>query len=177
MEETETEEVWSFVYLGSVVSEKGGTEEDVASRIKKANGVFVQLYPVWRNHNISRGVKIRIFSTNVKSVLLYACEILKTTNQMIRKLQIFVNKCLKQIMKIKRTDTITNEELWRITQQKSMENQIRRRKWNWIGHTLRKEAEAIEKTALDWIPQGYRRRGRPKRTWRRTGHGIRGTGR
>ena len=42
------------------------TEEDVASRIKKANGVFVQLYPVWRNHNISNRVKIRIFNTNVK---------------------------------------------------------------------------------------------------------------
>jgi hypothetical protein len=33
---------------------------------------------------------------------------------------------------------------------------------------LRKEAGAIEKTALDWNPQGYRRTGRPKRTWRRT---------
>ena len=74
MEETEIEEVGSFVYLGSVVSVNGGTEEDVASRIKKANGIFVQLYPVWRNHNISKGVKIRIFNTNVKSVLLYACE-------------------------------------------------------------------------------------------------------
>ena len=142
------------MYLGSVASVKGGTEEDVASRIKKANGVFVQLYPVWRNHNISKGVKIRIFSTNVKSVLLYACETWKTTNQIIRKLQIFVNKCLRRIMKIKWTDKITNEELWRITQQKSIENQIKRRKWNWIGHTLRKETGAIEKTALDWNPQG-----------------------
>jgi hypothetical protein len=43
----EIEEVGSFVYLGSVVSESVGTEEEVASRIKKANGVFVQLYPVW----------------------------------------------------------------------------------------------------------------------------------
>jgi hypothetical protein len=34
------------------------TEEDVASRIKKANGVLVQLYSVWRNHNIAKGVKI-----------------------------------------------------------------------------------------------------------------------
>jgi len=71
-------------------------------------------------------------------------------------------------MNIKWTDKITNEELWRITQQKLIENQIKRRKWNWIGHTLRKEARTIEKTALDWNPQGYRRRGRPKRTWRRT---------
>ena len=77
-------EVGSFVYLGSVVSENGGTEENVTSRIKKANGVFVQLYPVWRNYNISEGVKIRIYNTNVKSELLYACETWKTTNQITK---------------------------------------------------------------------------------------------
>jgi len=30
--------------------------------------------------------------------------------------------------------------------------------------TLRKEEGAIEETELDWHPQGYRRRGRPRRT-------------
>jgi hypothetical protein len=58
VENTEIEEVGSFVYLGSLVSDNGGTVEDVASRIKKENGVFVQLYPVWRNRNISKRVKI-----------------------------------------------------------------------------------------------------------------------
>jgi len=71
-------------------------------------------------------------------------------------------------MNIKWTDKITNEELRRITHQKSIENQIKRKKWNWIGHTLCKETGAIEKTALDWNPQRYRRRVRGKRTWRRT---------
>jgi hypothetical protein len=56
-------------------------------------------------------------------------------------------------MNIKWFDRITNEDLWSITQQETTENQIKRRKWNWIGHTLRK-AGAIEKTALDWNPQG-----------------------
>ena len=83
------------------MSETGGTEEDVASRIKKANGVFFRLYPVWRNLNTSKEVKIQIFSTNVKSVLLYACETWKTTNQITRRIQIFVNKCLRRIMNIK----------------------------------------------------------------------------
>jgi len=54
IENTEIEVVGSFVYLGSVVSENRGTKEDVTSRIKRANGVFVQLYPVWRNKNISK---------------------------------------------------------------------------------------------------------------------------
>jgi hypothetical protein len=54
----------------------------------------------------------------------------------------------------------------------------KRRKWNWIGHTLRKEVGATEKTALEWNPQGCRSRGRSKRTWRRTiEEEIRGTGR
>ena len=40
----------------------------------------------------------------------------------------------------------------------------------------RKETGAIEKTALDWNPQGYGRRGRANKTWRRTTEdGIRNT--
>jgi len=42
------------------------------------------------------------------------------------------------------------------------------KKKEWIGHTLHKETGAIEKTALDWNPQGHRRRSRLKRMWRRT---------
>ena len=60
-------------------------------------------------------------------------------------------------MNIKWTDKITNEERWRITKEKRIEIQIKKRKWNWIGHTLRKEAGAIEKTALDWNPQWCRK--------------------
>jgi hypothetical protein len=119
VDETEIEEVGSFVYVGSVVSVKGGTEEEVANRIKTANGVFVQLYPVWRNYNISKIVKIRIFNTNVKSILLYACGTWKTTNQITRRLQTFINKCLRRIINIKWTDKITNEEIWRITNRNS----------------------------------------------------------
>jgi len=52
----------------------------------------------------------------------------KTTNQITKRMQIFINKCLIRIMNIKWTDEITNEELWRITNQKSIEIQIKRRK-------------------------------------------------
>jgi len=77
---------------------------------------------------------------------------------------------------IKWTDKFTNEELWRIAHRKSIQNQIKGRIWNWIGHTLRKETGAAAKTAMDWNPQGYRRRGRLKRTWRRAIEGeIRST--
>ena len=51
---------------------------------------------------------------------------------------------------------------------KPIEIQIETRKWRWIGHTLRKTEGAVEKEALDWNPQGARRRGRPRITWKRS---------
>jgi hypothetical protein len=32
--------------------------------------------------------------------------------------------------------------------------QIKERKWKWIGHTLRKDSQAIERQVLNWNPQG-----------------------
>jgi hypothetical protein len=46
--------------------------------------------------------------------------------------------------------------------------EIKRRKYGWIGHTLRKSQNEICHSALEWNPQGRRSRGRPKATWRRT---------
>ena len=42
-----------------------------------------------------------------------------------------------------------------------------RRYWRWIGHVTRQEA-SIAKTVLHWTPEGKRKRGRPKITWRQT---------
>jgi hypothetical protein len=32
-----------------------------------------------------------------------------------------------------------------------------KRKWKWIGHTVRKDENAVERIALDWNPQGTRK--------------------
>jgi hypothetical protein len=107
----EIEQVDSFTYLGSTVSKDRGADEDVRSRIRKANGAFIQLYSVWRNH-ISKRTKLRIFNTNVKSVLLYACETWKVTHRITNRLQGFINRCLRCIINIRLPEIISNEDLW-----------------------------------------------------------------
>jgi hypothetical protein len=44
---------------------------------------------------------------------------------------------------------------------------LKRRKWRWIGNTLRKPKHNITRQALQWNPQGKCGRGRPRNTWRR----------
>ena len=45
--------------------------------------------------------------------------------------------------------------------------EIGRRRWKWVGHTLRKDKNSMTRQALQWNPQGSRGRGRPRETWRR----------
>ena len=63
---------------------------------------------------------------------------------------------------------ISNKDLWKITGQEDINLEIRKRKFRWIGHTLRKDDGEVPKAALLWNPQGYRKRGRPKNSWRRS---------
>jgi hypothetical protein len=49
-----------------------------------------------------------------------------------------------------------------------MDIEIIRRKYGWIGHTLRKSQNEICHSVLEWNPQGRKSRGHPKATWRRT---------
>jgi hypothetical protein len=47
--------------------------------------------------------------------------------------------------------------LWEETGEKPVELQIKKRKWKWIGHTIRKDQNAVERIVLDWNPQVTRK--------------------
>ncbi|VDP53377.1 unnamed protein product [Schistosoma margrebowiei] len=100
-------------------------------------------------------MKVRIFNTNVKAVLVYGAETWRTTTTTIKMVQVFINGCLRKILNTHWPDTIGNSLLWERTNQLPDEEEIRKRRWKWIGHIL------------TWNPEGKLKRGRPKNTLRR----------
>ena len=168
LEDKQLEEVEEFIYLGSEVTNDGNCFKEVKNRIGKARQAFGMLRNVWKSGKISLSTKLRIFKSNVLSVLLYGSECWKTTNAIEMKLEGFQNKCLRQILRIFWPNIISNEELLRRTRIQPLTIVIRHRRWRWLGHVLRMRADKLAKTALRWTPQGKRKRGRPKETWRRS---------
>ena len=155
-----------FTFLGSIVSKKGGTDKDIQARIGKARQAFAMLRPIWRSTALTTKTKLRVFGSNVKTVLLYGSETWRLTKSLEQKLQVFINKSLRNILRIWWPRKISNKELWRQTGQRPIEQEIRQRAWGWIGHTLRRPDGHVAKRK--WNPQGKRKRGRPQHTWRRT---------
>jgi hypothetical protein len=134
-----------FTYLESNVSEDGGTYKDVETRIQKARGAFTRLRKIWIAHYVNKDIKIKQFNVYVKSVLLYGCQTWLVTCEIQRKIQSFVNRCLRYIMKIWWPRVISNEKPREMTGQININKEIRKRKFGWIGH----ESEPC-KVALQW---------------------------
>ena len=75
---------------------------------------------------------------------------------------------LLSYQRIRWQNNISNARLLEMTRLNNISCEIRRRRWTWLGHMLRREGTDDSKTALGWQPEGKRARGRPKTTWRRT---------
>ncbi|VDP34179.1 unnamed protein product, partial [Schistosoma margrebowiei] len=80
---------------------------------------------------------------------MYGAETWRTT---IKKVQVFINSCLRKILNIHWSDTISNNLLWERTNQLSDEEEIQKRRWKWIEYTLCKSSNCITRQALTWNP-------------------------
>lgn len=88
------EDVQEFKSLSSIVRQTGGADDDVKTRTAKAFHAFTTLRPCLRNENIDLSPKLRVFNSNIKSVLLYASKTWGRTTILEYKLQVFIDTCL-----------------------------------------------------------------------------------
>ena len=168
IEGEEVEDVESFVYLGSVLDKLGGTQVDIKRRLALARIAFTRLQNIWRSGRFSQKTKLRILNSNVLSVLLYGAEMWRVTSTDLNKVDVFHRSCLRRVLRRFWPYHLSNEELYKATGTTPVSALIRERRWRWIGHILRTSPNNISRTALTWAPEGKRRRGRPRETWRRT---------
>ena len=123
----ESKQVEKFIYSDSVVSIEDSTQIDIKNRLSKARTAFHKLRPIWKSNQYSRKTKIKLYNSNVKSVLLYECECWRVTRTDMKSLSSFHHNCLKQICKIFWPSTITNAILLKLTNSTYILNQIRQK--------------------------------------------------
>ena len=145
----EMEDVGEFPYLGATVDKEGGGSRDIKNRLQKARGAFQRLRKVWEARGIGRGTKMRLFKTLVRPVLLYGCETWKITKADERRLNSFQCQCLRRILRIRWQQRISNNRVVEMADINNISCEITRRRWNWLGHVLRREDENNCFTALE----------------------------
>ena len=103
-----------------MVDDAGGSDSGIMLGINKARGALNMIKNVWILRAISPNAKLRIFNSNVKTVLLYGAEIWRGTKLALRKIETFINQCLRRILGIRCHDKVRNEDLWKRADQEPM---------------------------------------------------------
>ena len=101
---------------------------------------------------ISKKTKIRIFKSNVLSVLLYAAESWKVTKGICHMMEVFQNKCLRRILHIFWPNKITNAEIHERTGMMPISLEVKKRRRRWVGHVNRMPPTSIPRVAMRWNP-------------------------
>ena len=168
IEDSNLPQTQEFTYLGSIIRHDGGAEKDIKNRLGKARNAFNMLNNVWKSQQYSIKTKLKLYRSCVVATLLYGSECWRMTEKDLDRLSTFHTKSLRRIKRLFWPKRISNEELLSSLNQDNMNTIITQRRWRWIGHVLRKDVGAIPRVAIQWRPEGKRKRGRPKNTWRRT---------
>ena len=129
----DVEDTDSFGYLGAIVNNSGGAEQDIRRRLEKARSAFHHLSKVWRTGKLCLETKMRIFKSNIIAVLLCGCETWRKTKADANRQDTFLHKCLRKVHWPMR---VSNDKISRRAGIERISTQVRHRRWRWIGHVL-----------------------------------------
>ena len=146
------EEVQDFKYLGSYISADSDIEREISTRIGLAAAAFNKLRNIWKSSLLQTKTKLKIYRSNVRSVLLYAAETWRTNKKLESRLRGFEGRCLRRILRIRWEQRVTNREVSRRTGINNIVEEVRHRRWRWLGHVLRMNKNRHPHAALRWAP-------------------------
>jgi Reverse transcriptase (RNA-dependent DNA polymerase)/Endonuclease-reverse transcriptase/Domain of unknown function (DUF6451) len=160
------ENVEKFEYLGSLITWDNNCSDEIKRQIGKATGALASLKHIWNSKKMKIENKLKILTTCVFSVLLYAAETWTLKEADKKKLLAFEMKCYRRILKINWKDMIRNEDIRkRISKEETIIDIIKKRKLRLFGHICRMDDTRIIKHVIFSKMEGKSRRGRPCREW------------
>ena len=141
-------------------------DRELSARIWKASGAFNQLSNIWKNRNIQTNTKIRIYKAAVLTILLYGSEVWNTTKKQHHRLEVFHQRCLRRILRIKWYHRTRNDDVLGCARINPIKTYLGANRLRWFGQVSRMPDTLMPKYLLKWTPtHGKRSRGRPRKNW------------
>jgi hypothetical protein len=166
IDQKQLENVESFKYLGSILTNDGRCTCDIKCRIAMAKAAFNKKRTLFAS-TLDLELRKKLRKCYVWSIALYGAETwtLQAVDQ--KHLESFEMWCWRRMEKISWTYRVRNEDvLLRVKEQRNILHEISKRKASWIGHILRRNC-LLQRVTLGKIQGGMEVRGRQGRRRRK----------
>ncbi|VVC28410.1 Hypothetical protein CINCED_3A012730 [Cinara cedri] len=140
-------------------------------RLQSANKCFFGLSKIFRSRAISKNLKVRMYLTLLRPIVLYGAETWPLRKTEERRIAVFERKVLRKIygayfdVLANEWGKLHNEELQSLFQRPDILKEIKKkRRLVWAGHAWRKHDSLIRRV-IEENPVGRRPLGRPRLRW------------
>jgi hypothetical protein len=162
-----------FKYLGSIITYDLTADADVKNRIRCATAAFAKI----RSTLISKRTKLKqrsaIYVTIVVTILLFGSETWGCREDLISKMEVFHNHCVRQMChvdrRMQRFGRITTKRLNSRVGLPSIKDMIASRQLRWAGHVARMSKTRGQRMLMTAFVKTNRPRGRPLQNF---GHSL-----
>lgn len=163
------ERVKQFKYLGGVVSEDNEVSLEIKARLAAGNRCYFSFQRLLKSSLITRKLKLLVYKTIIKPVVLYGSETWTMTSRDGNRLNVWERKILRKIYGAVCEDGVwrirTNNELEALYGNPNIVTDIKMRRLRWLGHVQRMGEERVPKKVLYSTPEGSRSVGHPRLRW------------
>ena len=108
IDNSSTERVEEFKYLGTTLTNQNSIQEEIKSRLKLENACYYSVQSLLSSRLLSKNLKIKIYRTIILPVVLYWCETWSLTLREERRLRVFKNRVLRRVFGPRR-DEVTGK--------------------------------------------------------------------
>ena len=161
------QQVSSFCYLGSMIEDRGDYGNDIKQRIAKASGAFNLLSRCLWNTQTDNRVKMSIYITAIRPILLYGAETWAAPPSTACALDICERRFMRRMLRYRWPNHRSNDQLQRnvdaIYKAKYRDKPgrpsyliapslaVRQCRLRYLGHVLRRPTDRLLRTALHLV--------------------------
>ena len=156
----------TFRYLGSMLQEDGGIDEDVNHRIKAGWMKWRQASGILCDKRVPQKLKGKFYRTAVRPAMLYGAECWPTKRRHVQQLGVAEMRMLRWMCGHTRKDRVRNDDIRDRVGVAPIEEKLVQHRLRWFGHIQRRPPEApVHSGRLKRAENVKIGRGRPNLTW------------
>jgi len=148
-----------------MLSVDGDADAAVEARIRIGWNKFRQLVPLLTNKDVSLTMRGRLYTSCVRSSMLYGSETWPVRKENMVALQRAEMRMVRWMCGVELKDRLPNKELREGLGIDDIALVLQQNRLRWYEHVLRKDDDDWVKKCIEYEVEGPRLRGRLKRTW------------
>ena len=163
---TIVESVDKFCYLGDMIGACGGAEDASRTRVRCGWKKFHELSPILTRKGASLKLKGKIYSTCVRSAMVYGSETWPMKKEDLSRLERAERWMMRRMCGVTLRDRVSSRELYDRLGLDSVSSIVVRGRLRWFGHVQRRSETDWTRRCTSYEVIGQRGRGRGRKTWK-----------